>query len=243
MHRAYLPDQTMQNYLTEFLGTFFLVLTVGLTVLGGTPMAPLAIGSSLMVMVYMGGHVSGAHYNPAVSLAVFLRGKMASIGELLGYMASQLAGALAASLMVYAITGKTFAPTPAPTASTAAALMVELLYTFALALVVLNSAASAKTHGNSFYGLAIGFTIVVAAFAGGGISGGAFNPAVGTGPILVDALLGGDAGSVAHLWLYLIGPFLGGAGAALVFGLQERPPLQLHAEPSRVPEGRPSDLS
>ena len=230
----------MQNYLTEFLGTFFLVLTIGLTVIGGTPLAPLAIGSSLMVMVYMGGHVSGAHYNPAVSLAVFLRGKMASTGELVGYWISQVLGAIAASLVVYVITGQTFAPAPAPTASTAAALLVELLYTFALALVVLNSAASAKTHGNSFYGLAIGFTIVVAAFAGGGISGGAFNPAVGTGPILVTAVLG--EGSVGNLWLYLIGPFLGGAAAAWVFGLQERSPIQLHAEPSRVPEGRPSEV-
>jgi aquaporin Z len=231
----------MRNYLTEFLGTFFLVLTVGLTVLSGTPLAPLAIGSSLMVMVYMGGHVSGAHYNPAVSLAVFLRGKMASGGELVGYMVSQLLGAIAASLVVYVITGKTFAPAPGPEVAPAAALLVELLYTFALALVVLNSAASAKTHGNSFYGLAIGFTIVVAAFAGGGISGGAFNPAVGTGPLLVDALIGG--GSLGHLWLYLVGPFIGGAAAAWVFGFQERPPLQLHAEPSRVPEGRPSQAS
>jgi aquaporin Z len=231
----------MQNYLTEFLGTFFLVLTVGLTVLSGTPLAPLAIGSSLMVMVYMGGHVSGAHYNPAVSLAVFLRGKMASGGELVGYMVSQLLGAIAASLVVYVITGKTFAPAPGPGVAPAAALLVEFLYTFALALVVLNSAASAKTHGNSFYGLAIGFTIVVAAFAGGGISGGVFNPAVGTGPILVNALIGG--GSLAHLWLYLIGPLIGGAAAAWVFGFQERPPLQLHAEPSRVPESRPSKAS
>jgi aquaporin Z len=230
----------MQNYLTEFLGTFFLVLTVGLTVLSGSPFAPLAIGSSLMVMVYMGGHISGGHYNPAVSLAVFLRGKMASGGELAGYMVSQLLGAIAASLIVYLLTGKTFAPAPGPEVTAAAALLVELLYTFALALVVLNSAASAKTHGNSFYGLAIGFTIVVAAFAGGGISGGAFNPAVGTGPILVNALIGG--GPLGHLWLYLVGPFIGGAAAAFVFGLQERPPLQLHAEPSRVPEGRASEV-
>ncbi len=228
----------MRNYLTEFIGTFFLVLTVGLTVIGGTPLAPLAIGSSLMVMVYMGGHVSGGHYNPAVSLAVFLRGKMSSAGELVGYMTSQLVGAVAASLLVYAITGRTFAPAPAPAASPAAAMLVEFLYTFALALVVLNSAASAKTQGNSFYGLAIGFTVVVAAFAGGPVSGGAFNPAVGTGPILVDALLG--QGSAGQLWLYLVGPFLGGAAAAAIFGIQERPELQLHAEPSRVPEGRPS---
>lgn len=228
----------MRNYLTEFIGTFFLCLTIGLTVLGGTPLAPLAIGASLMVMVYMGGHVSGGHYNPAVSLAVLLRGKMASAGEFVGYVVSQCAGAFVAGLAVYAILGRTFAPAPAPTASITAVLLVELLYTFALALVVLNSAASAKTHGNSFYGIAIGFTVVVAAFAGGPISGGAFNPAVGVGPILVDTMLG--EGTLANLWLYLVGPLAGGALAALVFGLQEREPVQLHAEPSRTPESRPA---
>jgi len=228
----------MRNYLTEFIGTFFLVLTIGLTVLGGTELAPLAIGSSLMIMVYMGGHVSGGHYNPAVSLAVLLRGKMASPGEFAGYVVSQCAGAVVASLVVLAILGKTFAPAPATTASTMSALMVEFLYTFALALVVLNSAASAKTHGNSFYGMAIGFTVVVGAFAGGPISGGAFNPAVGFGPILVDSLFG--EGSLANMWIYWVGPLAGGAVAAAVFGLQEREPLALHAEPSRTPESRPA---
>jgi aquaporin Z len=228
----------MRNYVTEFIGTFFLVLTIGLTVLDGTPMAPLAIGASLMIMVYMGGHVSGGHYNPAVSLAVLLRGKMASVGEFIRYVVVQIVGALAAALVVYAITSRTFAPAPGDGATTGAALLVEFLYTFALALVVLNSAASAKTHGNSFYGIAIGFTIVVAAFAGGPVSGGAFNPAVGVGPVLVDVLLG--SGTWAHLWLYLVGPLAGGAVAAWVFGLQEREPLQLHAEPSRKPETRPA---
>jgi aquaporin Z len=223
---------------TEFIGTFFLCLTIGLTVLGGTPLAPLAIGASLMVMVYMGGHVSGGHFNPAVSLAVLLRGKMASIGEFVGYVVSQCAGAIVAGLAVYAILGRTFAPAPAPTASVMGAFLVELLYTFALALVVLNAAASAKTHGNSFYGIAIGFTVVVAAFAGGPISGGAFNPAVGLGPILVDTMLG--EGTLANLWLYLVAPLAGGGLAALVFGLQEREPVQLHAEPSRTPESRPA---
>lgn len=228
----------MRNYVTEFVGTFFLVLTIGLTVLDGTPLAPLAIGSSLMIMVYMGGHISGGHYNPAVSLAVFLRGKMASGGEMVRYWVAQILGALVAALVVRVIVGQTFAPAPGDGAAASSALLVELLYTFALALVVLNSAASAKTHGNSFYGLAIGFTVVVGAFAGGAISGGAFNPAVGIGPIAVHATLG--EGTWSFLWLYLVGPLLGGAVAAAVFGLQEREPLQLHAEPSRTPESRPS---
>jgi aquaporin Z len=228
----------MRNYLTEFIGTFFLVLTVGLTVVNEVSMAPLAIGCSLMVMVYMGGHVSGGHYNPAVSFAVLMNGKMSSVGEFFGYVASQLAGAIVAALVVYGVLGKSFVPAPGEQSSVTAALLIELLYTFALALVVLNSAASAKTHGNSFYGLAIGFTIVVAAFAGGPISGGAFNPAVGLGPAVVHAALG--AGSVSHVWLYLIGPLAGGGLAAVVFGLQEREPLQLHAEPSKRPESRPA---
>jgi aquaporin Z len=228
----------MRKYLTEAIGTFFLVLTIGLTVLHGTPLAPLAIGSCLMVMVYMGGHVSGGHYNPAVSLAVLLNGKMRSLGEFGGYVASQLAGAVAAALVVYGIMGQSFAPAPAEGASLMAAMLIEVLYTFALALVVLDSAASAKTHGNSFYGLAIGFTIVVAAFAGGPVSGGAFNPAVGVGAILVSSVV--DGGTAANMWLYIVGPLTGGALATAVFTLQEREPIQLHAEPSKTPETHPA---
>ena len=184
----------------------------------GVALAPLAIGASLMIMVYMGGHISGAHYNPAVSLAVLLRGKL-SPGDLLRYWVAQLLGATTAALVAYVILGRSIAPAPAPGVSASAALLTEVLYTFALALVVLNVATSPKTQGNSYYGLAIGFTIVVGAFAGGGVSGGAFNPAVGTGPTVVHALVG--AGSWSHLWLYWVGPLVGGALAATVFRLQE----------------------
>lgn len=208
----------MNKYLTEFIGTFFLVLTIGLSVLGGSPMAPLAIGVSLMVMVYMGGHVSGAHYNPAVSLAVLLRGKLHR-RDVLPYMGMQVLGALAAAFTVYVVLGQTFAPAPAENASVLGPLLVEVLYTTALCLVVLHSATAPQTTGNSFYGLAIGFTVTAGAFAGGSISGGAFNPAVGVGPILVSAMLGG--GSVGDLWLYLVGPFVGAGIAAAVYRLQQ----------------------
>ena len=208
----------MKNYLTEFIGTLFLVLTIGLTVLGQSPMAPLAIGCSLMIMVYMGGHISGGHYNPAVSLACMLRGKLDS-KELIPYWVSQVLGAITAALLVRVILGQTFAPMPAADSSVIASLLVETLFTFALCLVVLNTATHAATKGNSYYGLAIGFTIVVAAFAGGGVSGGAFNPAVGIGPTLVHAMLSG--GSLTSLWLYLVGPFAGSFLAASVFKLQE----------------------
>jgi len=209
----------MRNYLTEFIGTFFLVLTIGLTVVGGAALPPLAIGSALMIMVYMGGHVSGAHYNPAVSFALMLRRKLAA-REYIPYVIAQIAGSLFAALIVRTLLGQTFAPAPGATATITGAVLVEVLFTFALALVVLNTAASAATKGNSYYGLAIGFTVMVGAFAGGPISGGAFNPAVGIGPIVIHAIYGG--GTFKDLWIYIFGPLAGAALAAMVFGLQER---------------------
>ena len=207
----------MSKYVTEFIGTFFLVLTIGLAVLSGTALAPLAIGAALMVMVYMGGHVSGGHYNPAVSVAILIRGKM-DAADLVPYFVSQLAGALAAAAMVHVILGKTVPV--APSGSTISALLVEILYTFALVIVVLNVATSKKTEGNSYYGLAIGFTIAAAAFAGGPVSGGAFNPAVGIGTVVMHGLLGD--GSYGHVWLYVVGPLIGGVAAAGIFRLQEQ---------------------
>ena len=207
----------MRAYVTEFIGIYFLVLTIGLTVLGGTPFAPLAIGGSLMVMVFMGGHVSGAHYNPAVSVACAMRKKL-PWSEVPPYIAAQLAGAVAAALTVRGILGQTFTLAPAEGIGATTALAVEALYTFALALVVLNVATIQKTKGNSFYGLAIGFTIVVAAFAGGPLSGGAFNPAVGFGPILVHSIFAD--GTLGDLWIYVVGPLIGAAAGAGAFGIQ-----------------------
>src|SRR6185312_8678298 len=198
----------MKKLLVEFIGTFFLVFVISLS---GDP---LAIGSVLMVMVYMGGHVSGAHYNPAVTLAVMMRGKIGG-AEARNYMLAQLGGAIVAALFYHFITGRTFAPMPNTGINILKPLFIEGAFTFALASVVLNVATSKNTAGNSFYGLAIGFTVFAAAVSGGAISGGAFNPAVGAGPILVSALLG--IGTLKYIWIYLVGPFAGGAVAAWVF--------------------------
>ena len=208
----------MPKYLTEFIGTFFLTLTVCLAVLGDRPIPGLAIGCSLMVMVYMGGHISGGHYNPAVSLGLLLRKKFPA-SDFVPYVVAQLLGSVAAAYTAYLVLGKTFAVAPGAGISAFSAVLVELLFTFALVLTVLNVACSEKTKGNSYYGLAIGFTIVVAAFAGGWISGGAFNPAVGTGPTVINAIFGG--GSLSNLWIYYVGPLLGGVLASVVFGIQE----------------------
>lgn len=208
----------MRKYVTEFLGTMFFVLVISLVVTTANPMAPLVIGTALMVVVYMGGHVSGGHYNPAVTLAVFLRGKLPA-GEVLPYMVAQIAGSTVGAYLCYMVLDRTFALAPAPTSTTMTTLLVEALFTFLLALTVLNVATSKATEGNSFYGLAIGSVIVVGAFAGGSISGGAYNPAVATGPTIVHALMGG--GSFGQLWLYFVGPLVGGALAASVFKMQD----------------------
>ena len=196
----------MKNYLVELIGTFFLVLVIGLT---GNP---IAIGVILMVMVYMGGHISGAHYNPAVSIAMIVRGLLSS-REALKYILAQLLGAILAAFMINYLTGNIMEVAPSNTASVMQILLVEAIFTFALVLVILNVATHPKTKGNSYYGLAIGFTIMAAAFSAGNISGGAFNPAVGCGPIFVDSLAG-DGNLILHLWYYLVGPISGGLLAA-----------------------------
>jgi aquaporin Z len=210
----------MNRLLTEAIGTFFLVYTIGLTSLSQSVLAPFAIGSILMTMVYMGGPISGGHYNPAVTLAVFLRGKLKAVDVPL-YWLAQLAGAVLAAVAVMVTAGMTFTPAPSVPTWFGPMLLVEILFTFALALVVLHTATVESRSGNSYFGLAIGFTLMVGAFAGGHISGGAFNPAVGAGPILVDAVMGG--GSMSNLWLYLVGPFVGGALAAAIFRMQGNP--------------------
>jgi aquaporin Z len=188
----------MNKYLTEFIGMFFFVLTVGCAVIGNSigALAPLAIGSVLMIMVYAGGHISGGHFNPAVTLGVWLRGKCET-KDVLPYMIAQLAGAALAAMVVKYLRAGT-AVTPM-TVATLPALLAEFLFTFALVYVVLNVATAKGTAGNSFYGLAIGFTVVVGAFAVGNVSGGAFNPAIAVGI----SILGLSAWS--NIWIYLSG--------------------------------------
>jgi aquaporin Z len=209
----------MNKYIAEFIGTFFLVLTIGCTVVGAgaTVIAPLAIGAALMVMVFAGGHISGAHYNPAVTLAVLIRGKVKP-GDAVPYIIAQVAGAAVAALVVAKCLRAGVAVTPmAPHVGTA--LLAEFLFTFALVYVVLNAATAEGTSGNSFYGLAIGMTVMTGAFAVGDISGGAFNPAVAVGI----SMLG--LSSWSNIWIYLLADFGAAIVAAIVFMLIN-PPAQ-----------------
>jgi aquaporin Z len=200
----------MNKYTMEVLGTFFLVFTVGCTVMGNGAgaLAPLAIGSALMVMVFAGGHISGGHFNPAVTLGVWLRGKCET-KDVMGYMISQIVGAaLAASAVKYVKAGTEVAPI---SLALLPALLAEFLFTFALVFVVLNVATAKGTAGNSFYGLAIGFTVMTGAFAVGNISGGVFNPAVAVGISMM------GLSAWADIWIYLVAQFAAGIAAALTF--------------------------
>ena len=146
------------------------------------------------------------------------------------YVVAQLAGAIAASVAVRLVTGNTWCPKPEPREWVLGPVLVETLYTTALALVVLYVTTAPATAGNSFYGLAIGFTFGAAAFAGSALSGGAFNPAVGLGPAIVHAAFG--AWNIKHVWIYVVGPCAGGALAAAVFRIQHSP---MPSKPTTVP--------
>jgi aquaporin Z len=198
----------VNKYAIEAIGTFFLVLTIGLSA------NPLAIGFILMVMVYMGGYISGGHYNPAVTLAVWMQKKIAQRDALL-YMFFQLLGAVTASLVFFLVKQETLLVQPGNLVAFNEAILLEILFTFALCSVVLHTAVSNRNTPNQFYGLAIGSTVLVGAYSVGSISGGAFNPAVGVGPALV-AMIAGPI-SVSNLLLYLLGPFIGAVLASLVF--------------------------
>src|SRR3954471_12286920 len=199
----------MKKYITEFIGTFFLVLTIGCTVIPGSPgvIPPIAIGAALMVMVFAGGHVSAAHYNPAVTLAVFIRGKCAP-KDVVPYMIAQILAAVVAALAVGMLVGY---GKPMEIKSVHAALLAEFLFTFALCYVVLNTATAKGNAGNSFYGLAIGMTVMAGAFAVGGISGGAFNPAVAISLVALKLVNASD------VWVHLAADFAGGLVAGFVF--------------------------
>lgn len=200
----------MKNYLTEALWTFFLVLVIGLAVASGSDFAPVAIGTILMVMVYAGGHISGAHYNPAVTLGLTIAWKFPT-KEVIPYMTSQFIGAFAAAFVSYILVWQTL--NVGPTANALHAIIAEIIFTFALVYVVLNTAATKATEGNSYYGLAIWFTVMASAYAAGSISGWAFNPAVAVGPQLFDLIVGWH--SISQLWIYLIACFGWGALAGL----------------------------
>jgi aquaporin Z len=200
-----------RKYVVEFIGTFFLMLAVAMAALSGSAFTPLAAGATLMAMVYAGGHISGGHYNPAVTLAALVRRRI-EIGDAFAYWIAQVVAGVIAGVIARAVVNPPTVKTLILSGHTeAAAVVAELLITFALCYVVLNVATSKDQPGNGFFGLAIGFTVVAGAFAVGGVSGGVFNPAV--------ALGGATAGLFAWptIWVYILFELAAGVMAGLAF--------------------------
>jgi len=222
--------QKQRNYwwsplFTEFVGAFMLVFTVALNVgfantsvtvaAGSSTWDPLAIGSILMVLIYTGGHVSGAHYNPAVTLGVLLRGKI-SKGLAFWYVIFQILGGFFGALLCYMLTGYHPYPHPGTGYTDGEAFICEMVYTGILVLVVLNVATTKAQEKNSYFGMAIGFTVTAAAYSIGPISGAVLNPAIGTGLLSIHMFTGGNFGDI---WVYWLTPCLGAVFAGLIFRL------------------------
>jgi len=196
-----------RNVVTELVATALFIFAIVAAVNSGSALAPIAIGFTLMVLVYATGHISGGHLNPAVSLGAFVRGAM-SVGDMIAYWIAQLVGGALGALLAMSVWP---APATAGAPDLLPAFIAELVFTFILVFVVLNVATSKDTDGNSFYGLAIGSVVVAGAVSVGSISGGAFNPAVAFGL----AVHGDFAWSA--LWMWVVAALLGGLLAGIVF--------------------------
>lgn len=204
----------MNRLVNEFLGTFFLVFTICVAAVYGMAgdAAPLAIGLVLTAMVYAGGHISKAHYNPAVSVAFYIRGCYISVREMVGFIGVQFLGATLAALLAQALfTGDAVVETadlyPLP------AFVAEVLFTFMLVWVIMNVATAKANAGNNFYGIAIGATVSGAIYTVGMISLAVLNPAVAVALCLVGKL------AWAQIWIPLLGSLVGAVAATLVFNL------------------------
>lgn len=212
----------MKQYLTEFIGTFFWVLVLGLSVSAEYPhLTALALGATIMGLVYMGQPISGAHYNPAITLAVVVRGGFAW-KEAGFYVLAQLLGAFGAVALVQILVQDesfVYLLGLAGSASNIQALLVEIFLTFLLALVYLNVCTGKAAIGNSYFGLAVGGTLAGIFYVGHHISGGAFNPALGLAPNVL-------AANWAPIWIYVVGPLLGASLAGFVYRVQHSVPFK-----------------
>ena len=209
-----------QKLVVEGIGTFIFVLIIGCSsLLSQTQEGPcIASGCALMVLVYAGGHISGAHYNPAVTFALLVRGQAKLLDTVLPYWLVQITGAVVGAYTARGITGKIGNALPYSSSQMGQVFLSESIFTFTLVYVVLNVAASRSTKGNSYYGFAIGFTVTGGSFAVGSISGGAFNPAVALGCGILNLI------DISEIWLHIIADFLGATVAARVHQFVDPPP-------------------
>lgn len=204
-------QQTARSWLAEFIGTFFLVVTVGLNVVNRSVGTALAVGAMLTSMIYAVGPISGAHLNPAVTVAVILKDAVTGRkfdARFLGYIVVQLFSGLCAGNCFFLLSAQSFALEPVGRYNWATAAMLEMIYTGALCYVVLCVTCDAQ-KGRHYAGMAIGFTVTAAALAIGGITGCSLNPAVSMGIFAANVWYLGFYAACSHLWLYLTAPLLG----------------------------------
>ena len=199
----------MKKLFIEFFGTYFLVLIIGLS--SGNP---IAVGFGLMVLVYTGAHISGAHYNPAVTLALFLQKEISALDSV-KYVISQIVGSTLAALSIY-LMNTSMQVQPVLGDSVYPIFFSEIIFTFLLVFVILNVATHPNLKGNSFYGLAIVLTVMTGIFSVGPISGAVFNPAVSLGPSIID-LITSEGVSHYFTWYYIVFPLIGSILAVLGF--------------------------
>jgi len=202
---------------SEFIGTYFLVLTVGLNVLGNSPAGAFSIAASLMCMIYSLGDVSGAHFNPAVTLSVLISKLCPDLTPKTAafYVLAQLAGAILAGFTYMLIfKGHTFPLGPQPGHTWGNVAVAEIAFTFLLCYVVLTTAVHPKTKSGTMFGLTIGSCVTVGGFAIGSISGGSLNPAVSFGISVSRSLSGDTVHHLASASFYSAFECVGGALAA-----------------------------
>lgn len=207
----------MKKTLVEFVGSFLFYLLIALIVGSGGAPAALGVGIGLMAIIYAGGPISGAHFNPAVTFALLIAKKI-EIQEAVQYWIAQIVAGVLAFCLGGWLTGQAGGIAPGSGFSSGQAFLVETLLTFGLVFVVFHAAVSKRATPGMF-GLAIGGYIIAAVLAGGAISGAGYNPAVAIGATVANVLLKG--GSLSNLPIYIFGPLLGGAAAAFLFNFLE----------------------
>jgi len=191
----------------EFFGTAILTLEVGLV--GYTTLGALGVMAVLLALIFAGAHISGGAYNPAVVIALTLRGKLFWKTSLVYIVAEYLGSFFGAGLAYWIGQNKCFYPYPSYESS-GEALAVEMIFTMIFTFVILSVATSTSTKDNQYYAVAIAFALLAGVVAAGPVSGAAINPALGITLPLAN-------GVSSRIWIYLLGPSFGGILGAFLF--------------------------